>query len=238
MGAVRTEEVVFEANGFTLRGTLHLPPVDTPPVVVGCHGLLSDRRSPKQLALAAACTGRGMAYFRFDHRGCGESGGRHADGASLPARCGDLLAAIRLLAARGDLAPAVGLFGSSMGGAACLAAASRGGVAALVTFAAPVRSRELGSGGPRDLHASPLRAEFDLTAALPAVRGVLIFHGDADEVVPLAHARDIHRLAAAPKRLVVQENGDHLMSDTGHQAAFTQEASAWLAAGLLKATVD
>ncbi len=232
----RTEEVGFTAEGFTLRGTLHLPPGEAPPIVIGCHGLLSDRRSPKQLALAAACSERGLAYFRFDHRGCGESSGRHADGASLAARAADLSAAIRMLGARGDLAPAVGLFGSSMGGAACLAAASRGGIAVLVTFAAPVRSRELfpADRQTRDRNHSPLETDFDLTAALPAVRGILIFHGDADNVVPLAHARDIHRLAAAPKRLVVLEQGDHRMSDTGHQAVFTREACAWLAAGLRK----
>jgi alpha-beta hydrolase superfamily lysophospholipase len=228
---------MFTADGLALRGTLHLPPVATPPVVVGCHGLASDSRSPKQLALATACTAQGLAYFRFDHRGCGQSEGLFAQGAALSARASDLLAAIRMLGARGDLSPAVGLFGASMGGAACLQVAGRGGIAALVTFAAPVRSRELRAGGAgrlrlRERPPSLLRDEFDLTAALPAVRAVLIFHGDADAVVPLAHARDIHRLAAEPKRLIVQENGDHLMSDAAHQEEFVREACAWLVAGL------
>ena len=61
------------------------------PLVVGCHGLLSDRRSPKQTALAGACQRQGMAYFRFDHRGCGESEGRLEEHTTLEARCSDLL---------------------------------------------------------------------------------------------------------------------------------------------------
>lgn len=69
-------DIQFAADGFRLKGTLHLPAADNPPVVIGCHGLLSDRSSPKQIALAEACNALGLAFFRFDHRGCGESTGR------------------------------------------------------------------------------------------------------------------------------------------------------------------
>ena len=138
-----TEELTFEADGFALRATLHLPTTPEPPVIIGSHGLLSDRSSPKQVALAEACTAEGMAFLRIDHRGCGQSAGRLEEDTSLEARANDVLHAIRFLESRPDLSKRVGLFGSSMGGAVCLQVAGCRTIDALVTFAAPVRSLPL-----------------------------------------------------------------------------------------------
>ena len=98
---------------------------------------MSDRRSPKQIALAEACTAQGMAYFRLDHRGCGESAGRLEEVTSLEARVNDVLQALRVIESRPDLGKRIGLFGSSMGGAVCLQVATCRKVEALVTFAGP-----------------------------------------------------------------------------------------------------
>lgn len=227
------EDLQFRADGFRLCGTLHLPAGRPAPLVVGCHGLLSDRRSPKQIALAEACRRQGIAYFRFDHRGCGDSEGRLETDTSLDRRVSDLLHAVRHLYRRPDIQQRLGLFGSSMGGAVCIRAAGPAGAAAIVTCAAPVRSRPLkavfDAAGPHDGRAGPLlRDEFDLIDDLPRIRNLLVFHGDADEVVPVAHAHEIIRLAADPKRLIIQKNGDHPMSDPRHQQAFIREAARWL----------
>jgi alpha-beta hydrolase superfamily lysophospholipase len=231
-GALPVEELEFNADGLRLRGTLHLPANRPAPLVIGCHGLLSDRRSPKQLALAEACQGLGMAYFRFDHRGCGESEGRLERDTSLDERHSDLLHALRHLYRRFDIEKRLGLFGSSLGGAVCIRAAVPSDAIALVTFAAPVRSRTLtaalavrqANGGVRSL----LKTEFDLGAELGGVRNILVFHGDADGVVLLDHAREIFEKAGDPKRLIIQKDGDHLMSDPRHQAEFIREAANWL----------
>jgi alpha-beta hydrolase superfamily lysophospholipase len=233
-----TADIQFAADGFLLRGTLHLPTADNPPVVIGCHGLLSDRRSPKQIALAEACNALGLAFFRFDHRGCGESAGRLEADTSLEGRASDLLHAIRLLESRPGLGKRIGLFGSSMGGAVCLRVASEREVAAVVTFAAPVRSLPLKRPGRPDAAsehsrmASVLREEFELGGALDRVRNILVVHGEADELVPLSHAHEIVDQAGEPKRLFVQKGGDHLMSAAAHQAEFIREASLWLSNGL------
>ncbi len=232
-------DIQFGADGFLLRGTLHLPAADNPPVVIGCHGLLSDRRSPKQIALAEACNALGLAFFRFDHRGCGESAGKLEAVTSLEGRASDLRHAIRLLEASPGLAKRIGLFGSSMGGAVCLRVASEREVAAIVTFAAPVRSRPLTRPG-RGPEASPerrrmaslLREGFDLGGALGRVRNILVVHGEADDLVPLSHAHEIFDHAGEPKRLLVQQGGDHLMRDAAHQAEFIRAASRWLSNGL------
>ena len=232
-----TAEIQFAADGFLLTGTLHLPEAENPPVVIGCHGLLSDRSSPKQIALAHACNALGLAFFRFDHRGCGQSAGRLAAVTSLEGRASDLLHAIRLLESLPGLGKRIGLFGSSMGGAVCLRVASAREVAAVVTFAAPVRSLPLKRPGPgaspegRRM-ASVLKEEFELSGTLGRVRNILVVHGEADDLVPLSHAHEIFDHAAEPKRLLVQKGGDHLMRDATHQAEFIRAASLWLSNGL------
>ena len=240
MGPARRQlDLSFTADGFALRGTLHLPNAPLPPVVIGCHGLLSNRHSPKQLALAEACNRLGLAFFRFDHRGCGESEGRLEAVTSLECRASDLLHAIGHLGRRTELGKRVGIFGSSMGGAVGLRVASQREVAALVVFAAPVRSRPLKAAArmPGDTRenvrmAAVLQEEFDLGPVLARVRNVLVFHGEADAVVPLSHGHEIFRCTAEPKRLIIQKNGDHLMSDPRHQEEFIGEASLWLGKGL------
>jgi fermentation-respiration switch protein FrsA (DUF1100 family) len=131
-----------------------------------------------------------------------------------------------------------GLFGSSMGGAVCLAVAARTAVGPLVTFAAPVRSTPLlaaaaAPGVPADMRrmAEVLGPPFDLAPDLPKVRRLLVVHGEADPVVPVAHAREIHAAASAPKRLLLQPGGDHPMSDPRHQDDFMRAAAAWLTTG-------
>ncbi len=86
----KLKAISFHSDGLILKGTLHLPTVDHPPVVIGSHGLYSNQDSPKQIALARACNTLGMAYFRFDHRGCGSSQGEFDPVTSLAARCTDL----------------------------------------------------------------------------------------------------------------------------------------------------
>jgi alpha-beta hydrolase superfamily lysophospholipase len=228
-------EVDFTADRFKLQGTLHLPPAPSPPVVIGCHGLLSDRTSPKQLALAQACNRRGLAFFRFDHRGCGDSEGRLEEHTTLDSRCSDLRHAIGHLAGRAELGKRIGLFGSSLGGAVCLRVAAHVDIACLVTFAAPVRSRPLtmvdlrAAGDPaRARMAAVLRQDYDLGAELGRLRNIMVVHGEADDVVPVAHAHEIFERAGPPKQLVIQPRGDHLMRDPRHQEAFLREASLWL----------
>ncbi len=225
-------------DSIRLAGTLHLPDRLPAPLVIGCHGLLSDRSSPKQIALAKACCAVGVAFFRFDHRGCGDSDGNLSGDTSLEARCRDLAGAMDHLAAWTDLVRPFGLFGSSMGGAVCLATASRRDVGPVVTFAAPVRSGALldvatAPGAPPDMQrmAEVLGDPFDLAPALPRVRRLLVVHGDSDRVVPVAHSHEIHSAAGEPKRLVIQPGGDHLMSNPAHQREFLRAALEWLLGG-------
>jgi alpha-beta hydrolase superfamily lysophospholipase len=234
MVGVSCKSLSFSSDGFRLSGILHLPGNHQPPLVVGSHGLLSSGSSPKQIDMARQCCENGMAYFRFDHRGCGQSEGSKVDAADFYGRCRDLFSAIDFLRNLVGLHSGIGLFGSSLGGAVCLSVAATIRVHALVTVAAPLDSSSLidsaqgvvPAGLSADLALSP-RFRFDLSGNLSAVRNLLIFHGEKDSVVPVSHARKLFEKADHPKKLIIQENGDHVMSLPLHQKSFMQESLLW-----------
>ena len=226
------ERISFLSNGLVLAGTLHLPRVEAPPTVIGVHGLFSSGDSPKQMALAKRCNAHGIAFFRFDHRGCGRSQGDFGRVTSLESRMCDLRCAVQLIRDRRDTGNRLGLFGSSMGGAVCLALAKSLGIRALVTVAAPVDSASVSLFPAEDKilpdHVLNKNAFcFDISGYLAEIHNCLIFHGDNDEVVPVSHAKRIYRHAKDAKKLVIQKSGDHRMSNFNHQQAFVREATAW-----------
>ena len=212
--------VLFKSDGLTLKGLLHLPDAARPPLVIGCHGLLSTGESPKQIALADRCTDAGIAYFRFDHRGCGASEGVFETDTSLPGRCNDLASALQTIQARDIVGDKVGLFGSSMGGAVCLSFASVHPVASVITVAALYQSSGI-------IDQPQMNLAFDLSKNLSKLQNILIFHGDKDEVVPVSHAKTIYECAQPPKKLILQKDGDHRMSNQRHQDAFIRDAVDW-----------
>ena len=228
------KEITFLSGEFLLKGTLHLPTIDRPPVVIGSHGLLSSSSSPKQIELALKCTECGIAFFRFDHRGCGQSEGAFQEVTSLEARCIDLVSAVKCIQSRSDIGNRLGLFGSSMGGAVCISAASLSAVDAMVTFAAPVRSSSILEALEKtnDSNAIPPLFEekyllSDLSDKLSNLHHILIFHGDSDNVVPPSNAQEIYSKAGEPKKLIMQRQGDHRMSTKEHQKNFIKEAVNW-----------
>jgi alpha-beta hydrolase superfamily lysophospholipase len=239
-GPFKQIPVPFHADGYALNGVLHLPAGPATALVVGAHGLFAASNSPKQIALAERCNRLGMAFFRFDHRGCGDSQGDFREVTSLEGRARDIAAAV---AAAGSRLPGdcrLGLFGSSLGGAASIAAARRVPVAAMVTVAAPVHSRTIDPGKvrPADLGGNPRRVDpqrlvFDLRDQLTHLSHILVFHGDADEVVPFENARSIVSAAADPKKLVCFSGGDHRMSAASDQVMFEETAGRWFGRHLL-----
>lgn len=239
------KEIVFESDSFLLKGTLHLPAVTQPPVVIGSHGLFSTGDSPKQIALAQACNSRGIAFFRFDHRGCGQSRGIFHEVTSLENRCRDLICAAEMIRERRDTGNALAFFGSSLGGAACIAVAAEifTEAVSLVTLAAPVcisshhEAMKAIRKSAESYLPEPLLYEknlqFDLSDILPALRNILIFHGDSDEVIPLSDALKIYQTARDPKKLIIQKQGDHQMSREEHQREFISEAVNWFETAFL-----
>jgi alpha-beta hydrolase superfamily lysophospholipase len=234
------QRIAFSSDGLLLKGTLHLPAKSHPPVVFGSHGLFSTSNSPKQIELAKKCNANGLAYFRFDHRGCGESEGVFEKDTSLDARCADLLNAVETVLTRNDTGKRIGLFGSSMGGAVCISLANAVKIEAMVTFAAPVRSRGINKtieNSDDSNNSYPLfdgkNLQFDLSDKLSNLHNILVFHGDEDRVVPPSNAREIYTKAGNPKKLIMQKGGDHPMNDVKHQEHFIRKAAFWFRNGLM-----
>ena len=229
---VKEKALTFLSAGFRLQGILHLPGEDHPPLIVGAHGLYSNGDSPKQIALAQSCARLGMAYFRFDHRGCHRSQGRFAEVTTLAGRRDDLVNAVAFLQTEFELGDRLGLFGSSFGGAACLAAAGRLHPHRMVTLAAPVDSRSILSAAEHQ--ALPVEDvflqeafQFDLRQDLPKLEGVLVIHGGRDEVIAPRHAQVIHDGVGRPKDCLILTEGDHRLSRRDHQEAFLKAAVDW-----------
>ena len=228
------KKISFKSNGFLIKGTLHLPELKCPPVVIGVHGLFSDSSSPKQIELAKKCNALNIAFFRFDHRGCGESEGVFRDVTSFDARQSDLINAVKTVYSRNDTGNRIGLFGSSLGGTLCISVANILKIEALVTFAAPVRSKPLIEALDKSNHLNNLplsfyktNLNFDISDKLPDIHNILIFHGDSDKIVPLSDANEIYSKAGNPKKLIIQYQGDHRMSNKDHQTQFLNESALW-----------
>ena len=230
----QTKKVIFHSNGYKLIGTLHLPDVFPERVIVGSHGLASGADSPKQITLAEKCCENGIAFFRFDHRGCGESDGDFKKDTTFDGRSNDLSCAIQTILDRKDVGNRIALFGSSMGGAASISVFDRFDIAAIGVLAAPVSLAQIETTPAEieDLFGSRAlifqdQLQFDISEKLKKLKNIIIFHGDRDEVVPYKNAEEIYELAGKPKKLVRQTNGDHRMSDVSHQKVFYNEIINW-----------
>ena len=230
----------FMVDQLILKGELFLPDISHPPLVVGSHGLEGSRFSAKQQVLSRLLPENGIAFFRFDHRGCGDSQGDFIQETSLEKRTRDFLAAVSHARNLNVTSQSLGVFGSSMGGATCINAWQtlekkfgplRGGV----LCASPLKSRTIqnipvkGTKKRPDLPLSFFKKNllFDLTGQAAALHHVLIFHGDADPVVPVENARILLEKMQPPKHGIIQKNGDHPMSSPVHQADFETRTLGW-----------
>jgi uncharacterized protein len=116
------ESVIFhDASGHRVVAILTRPSQPTDHVAVLCHGFLSHKNSSSNQALTTRLVENGIATFRFDCFGHGESEGPFAELTTTLAK-GQALAALRHVFDRGFRRLA--LVGSSFGGLLALHAAS------------------------------------------------------------------------------------------------------------------
>jgi alpha-beta hydrolase superfamily lysophospholipase len=225
----------FISDDHQLVGDLHIPDTGRAPVVIGCHGLLANRQSPKQITLAAALNNLGLAYLRFDHRGCGDSQGTWDSRTLLADRCRDLYHAILTMQSHSAISAVAGLFGSSFGGTIAMATAAAHPVPRIVTYAAPITSSTVHQKAAADqiqahnaLSTNQLSAlAFDIRPQLPLLANILVLHAEDDEIVPCDHARQIYQAAREPKKLILFSDGDHRLSDPNKQHQFVEACADW-----------
>lgn len=217
----------------------------TPPrgTVFVLHGIRDSKSS--MLGTGAAFARAGYRVALVDARGQGRSTG---DWLSFGAREGsDLKEVADALAARGELAMPIGVYGPSYGGAVALQMARRDPrVRAVVTVATFTRMSDIvplyaerivptwlvtradiGTAIDRAGVLGGFRpADADSIAAIAATDAqVLLIHGRADGNIPWQHGQALHDQATDRSRLLVIDGRDHrtIMSD----AKALEESVAW-----------
>ncbi|GAA2291577.1 alpha/beta hydrolase [Glycomyces scopariae] len=150
------EPLNVEHRGRTLRGVLHLPHPHREPVpaVVLCHGFGENRMGSRDefVRLARILSGEGVAAYRFDFAGFGESDGDPVEFA-ISDQASQLDAVLDQLARNRALLPErISVLGFSMGALTAVLVAGRRPVPSLALWAP--------SGGPLNLpywHRGPYR---------------------------------------------------------------------------------
>ena len=175
-----------------------------------------------------------MAYFRYDHRGCGKSDGEFSSTTTFEGRCHDLLSAAKTIRGVAKTSDKIALFGSSFGGAISLAMAGALNISSIVTVAAPLCSELIKEPYVNDPANIPVMQNldkgklfFDIRDRISAISHLMIFHGNDDQIVPFENALELNEKATDPKVLICQKNGDHPMSNEIHQKEFMDLAVAW-----------
>ncbi len=228
------DKVSFQSDEFQLAGWLHLPDTELPPVVIGAHGLFSNAAGHRQLRLANALNRVGIAYLRFDHRGCGESDGVFGEATTFDGRCRDMETAVNFARNHPETGDRIGLFGSSIGGAVALATGVREKPLCGVCYAAPMKSDHIGLHMRDQILIQAHEAGLDLTqlrfsieSLVEGLSGFMVIHGDSDRVVQPSEAHRLYRQMVMPKRLIMLKNGDHRLTDQENEDKFIRESISW-----------
>ena len=205
------EDVHIETrDGVRLHGWLVRPP-DAPEgtdhVILWLHGN-SGNIGHRAAAVSAMVRGTGAAVLIIDYRGYGMSDGSPGEEGLYR----DAEAAFDYLSARPDLSGAqVVAFGRSLGAAVAVELAIRRPVSALVLESPFTSVKEMGRLRSGLLPVGlVVRSRFDTIAKMPSVRSpVLVFHGTADEIVPVEMGRRVHAAAPGRRHLHLLEGGMH-----------------------------
>lgn len=241
-----------DAKGHRISAVFSGPSPPAQGVVVLCHGFLSSKNSTTNKALTRMLNEAGIATFRFDFFGQGESEGLFEDiTVSLAVEQAD--AAVALVRSRGYVR--IGLAGSSFGGlVAILTTAQRQDIACLalkcpvVDFAEELRLEF----GPDELGrwqstntipnlmggAGRVRLNYGMyedclrhVAYEPASRIVaptLIVQGARDELVPLHQSQRLLSALQGPKRLDLLPEADHQFTRGEDFRTMTAAMTEWL----------
>lgn len=201
---VAREVIIAPLN---LAGTLHLPASATA-LVVFAHGSGSSRLSPRNMAVANALNGQGIATLLFDLLKPDEERDR-ANVFDIPMLAERLVDVVYWIDSQPDLARLpLGLFGASTGAAAALVAAAR-----LGSRIGAVVSR----GGRPDLADAALD---DVTAP------TLLIVGGLDYGVIELNEQAFARLKA-PKAIEIVPGATHLFPERGTLELVIELAARW-----------
>lgn len=232
------KEVTCERDGLTMKGILSLPKLpegEKAPIVILSHGFTSSKEEMTSLAKGYAVNG--IASVRFDFLGSGESEGESTD-MSVLTEVDDLNAILDYVKTLDEVdTDHIILSGNSMGGlvTALTGAQREDDIDALVlnypAFSIPDDNR---FGHVQDIEfdvddvpetitlrnytigARYITDTLDMDPYEEACgfsKDVLIFHGDADEIVNISYAEKAQETYPSAELVVVKDGGHGFFGD-------------------------
>jgi len=204
---VAGEELVFEAeDGVRLHG-FWLPADGADRAFLFLHGNAGN--ASHRLPNAALLSRMGAAVLLLDYRGYGRSEGQPSEsGVYADARAG-----LAQLVARGVPEERVVVFGRSLGGAVAVDLARGRPLAGVILESTFTSTSDMARGlfgALRFLLGPFTRGRFDSAAKIGELRAPLLsFHGDRDEIVPIALGRALFAAAPEPKAFVTIGGAGH-----------------------------
>lgn len=180
---------VTTSDGLRLAGLVR-PPVGDKPVLLFFHGNASSASGV--MSWLKPVLDRGYGFVSAEYRGYSGNPGKPTQ-AGLARDADAFLAHARSLAGSRP----VYVIGHSLGGGVAFDLALRHRLDALITIGTYTSVRDVAPSFARIFIPDP----FDNRVAIARLDEPLyLLHGDRDAVIPLAHARELHRVAARTRR--------------------------------------
>ncbi|MFM1651536.1 alpha/beta hydrolase family protein [Brevibacillus sp. B_LB10_24] len=251
---METPIAIENRQGQRMIGVLHLPDtVSAGPAVVFAHGFLGVKSAPHRLfvKMARALTRQGIACFRFDYTGSGDSEGDFPE-VTITGECNDLIDAITHMAGLKEYrVQELGLIGYSLGGcvASLAAPASPIPVTCLVLWA-PVSDplenfthllgeERISQGlrgdpvefegeiiGPAFIQELPSLHPVDSISCFP--EPVLVIHGEGDRDVLFANGLSYAQVFRHPQsRLLSHPAAGHLFDSFHSESLLIRQTLDW-----------
>lgn len=247
---MRTHSIKFEnSQGITLSARLDEPATGViKHYALFAHCFTCHKNLKAIQHISHALTAQGIALFRIDFTGLGDSGGAFAD-TSIVTNIEDLITASHYLSTHYQ-APKL-MIGHSFGGAAAILAATQlNNIQAVATIASPASvdhvehlfagktqdiqaqgQAELSIGGRNIILGKPfLDALYhhNLSEELAQLRKpILVFHSPQDTIVGIDNAQKIYTSAKHPKSFVSLDGADHLLSQSSDACYVGDVMAAW-----------
>jgi uncharacterized protein len=248
----------LDPQGHRVAAILTVPDGGTDKICILCHGFLSSKTSSTNNALTRMLIDQGIATFRFDFFGQGESEGPFEQ-ITVSLSVEQAQRAVDLMRERGYRD--IGLMGSSFGGlVAILTASQRTDLACLalkcpvVDFAEELQlafgddgmaqwkatdtiPNMMGGSDRIALHYSFYEDALQQIAYVPArsiTAPTVIVQGDSDEQVPLHQSRRLYEVLQIKKHLELLPGADHQFTKGEDFKRMTNVIADWLTNYLLK----
>jgi len=245
----QSERVEFTgALGDTLSARLERPDGEARGYALFAHCFSCSKNIKAATAIARRLAESGIAVLRFDFTGLGQSEGDFAN-TNFSSNVEDLIAAANWLEEAYET-PRL-LVGHSLGGTACLVAATRlASVKALATLGAPADAAhvrhnfgdrteiierdgeaEVSLGGRPFTIKKQFLEDIDSQNVKAAVaslkRPILICHAPLDQQVGIENATELFVAAKHPKSFLSLDDADHLLTELAHAEYAAGVVSAW-----------